>query len=143
MQNVQTTQTIFDNPKFREFINTFDDVSGFDIALDQHSLIKVYIEDVSSEDIITEEETVRVPYNYFKVLKGKHEGKIVSIRDIEMIPPILGMKPAEGNRNDMKQRPIFGNPLDKLVQFSYNLNKMIPEFGVFLVPDSLITTIYK
>ena len=104
----------------------------------------MYIEeDTSQEDIITEEGATRTPYNYFKCLKGKYEGEIVSISDVEMIPPIIGMKPPKGNRPDERQKPIYGNPLDKLLQFSYSIDKAGAEFGCFLLPNTYITTIYK
>ena len=130
--------------QFTKFLETSPDLSNLELTSEDMSLVQVYIEDIKEEtDLITEEATTRVPFNYFKVLKGKYEGKIVSIRDIEMSAPILGMSPAKGNRHDEPSRPIFGNPLDKLIQFSYNIDKRYLEFGYYLIPNSFITTVYK
>lgn len=130
--------------QFTKFLETSPDLSNMELTSEDLSLVQVYIEDIKEEsELITEEATTRVPFNYFKVLKGKHEGKIVSIRDVEMSAPILGMQPPKGNRPDEPSRPIFGNPLDKLIAYSYNIDKKYLEFGYYLIPNSFITTIYK
>ena len=146
---------MMDVPQFKTFLAENIDTSNLEFPREDSVLVKAYIQEKKGDSgILLQKDGVFVPssqealqrtfFNYFKILSGEHTGKICSITDVEVNPPLKGMKHPEGNSPNKDPRPNWGEPGEKLMPYLYILNKIKgPELGIYLIPKMYINTIYK